>query len=295
MDGIARSFALHRVTTTGAHRTIADGVAVSGPSQRTFELIERHVDEMVSVGDESIAQAIVTLIERAKFVVEGAGALGVAAIMSGRYRPRGKTLVVISGGNIDINLLGSIVRRGLVEAGRYQHLAVEVSDTPGELALVSTIIGKVGGNILEVDHNRESPGMPVGVAVLELVLEVNGPAQFNEIVEALRAAGYETNLETSGAYPLSGHWDWICLSPKKFKAPLPELVNYANELKVVIYHPSDFEWAEKYAAQLPAGARRYLQPEWDKRAIVLPLIIEYIKQHPEWELSAQLHKYIDVP
>lgn len=189
MDGIARSFALHRVTTTGAHRTIADGVAVSGPSQRTFELIERHVDEMVSVGDESIAQAIVTLIERAKFVVEGAGALGVAAIMSGRYRPRGKTLVVISGGNIDINLLGSIVRRGLVEAGRYQHLAVEVSDTPGELALVSTIIGKVGGNILEVDHNRESPGMPVGVAVLELVLEVNGPAQFNEIVEALRAAG----------------------------------------------------------------------------------------------------------
>ncbi len=189
MDGIARSFAAHQPVTTGAHRTIADGVAVSGPSQRTFDLIEKHVDEVVTVGDEAIAQAIVTLIERAKFVVEGAGALGIAAIMSGRYRPRGKALVVLSGGNIDINLLGSIVRRGLVEAGRYQHLAVEVSDTPGELALVSSIIAKVGGNILEVDHNRESPGMPVGVAVLELVLEVNGPAQFNEIVEALRAAG----------------------------------------------------------------------------------------------------------
>lgn len=189
MDGIVRSFSAHHPVTTGAHRTIADGVAVSGPSQRTFELIEKHVDEMVSVGDEAIAQAIVTLIERAKFVVEGAGALGVAAIMSGRYRPRGSALVVLSGGNIDINLLGSIVRRGLVEAGRYQHLAVEVSDTPGELALVSQVIADVGGNILEVDHNRESPGMPVGVAVLELVLEVNGPAQFNEILEALRAAG----------------------------------------------------------------------------------------------------------
>lgn len=189
MDGVVRSFASHRPVTTAPQRTIADGVAVSGPSQRTFELIEKHVDEMVSVGDEAIAQAIVTLIERAKFVVEGAGALGVAAIMSGRYRPRGSTLVVLSGGNIDINLLGSIVRRGLVEAGRYQHLAVEVSDTPGELSLVSAVIAKAGGNILEVDHNRESPGMPVGVAVLELVLEVNGPAQFQEIVEALRAAG----------------------------------------------------------------------------------------------------------
>jgi len=189
MDGIARSFSARKLVTTGSHRTIADGVAVSGPSARTFELIEKHVDEIVSVGDEAIAQTIVTLIERGKFVVEGAGALGVAAIMSGRYRPRGSALAVVSGGNIDINLLGSIVRRGLVEAGRYQHLAVEASDTPGELSLVSAVIGKVGGNILEVDHNRESPGMPVGVAVLELVLEVNGPAQFTAILEALRAAG----------------------------------------------------------------------------------------------------------
>lgn len=189
MDGIARSFAAKRVTTVAPIRTIADGVAVSGPSERTFALIQRYVDDIVTVPDEAIAQAIVLLIERAKFVVEGAGALGVAAVMSGRYQPKGKALAVISGGNIDINLLGSIVRRGLVEAGRYQNLAVEVSDTPGELALVSSVIATVGGNILEVDHNRESPGMPVGVAVLELLLEVNGPAQFNEIVEALRGAG----------------------------------------------------------------------------------------------------------
>ncbi len=189
MDGVARSFAANRVTTVSAHRTIADGVAVSGPSERTFALIERYVDEIVTVPDEAIAQAIVMLIERAKFVVEGAGALGVAAVMSGRYQPKGKALAIVSGGNIDINLLGSIVRRGLAEAGRYQTLAVEVSDTPGELALVSSVIATVGGNILEVDHNRESPGMPVGVAVLELLLEVSGPAQFNDIVEALRGAG----------------------------------------------------------------------------------------------------------
>jgi threonine dehydratase len=189
MDGVARSFSAHKVITTPSQRTIADGVAVSGPSARTFALIEQYVDEVVTVSDEAIAQAIVMLIERAKFVVEGAGALGVAAVMSGHYRPKGTALAVLSGGNIDINLLGSIVRRGLVEAGRYQHLAVEVSDTPGELALVSSVIATAGGNILEVDHNRESPGMPVGVAVLELLLEVNGAEQFNEIVEALRERG----------------------------------------------------------------------------------------------------------
>ncbi|MEP6872229.1 MAG: hypothetical protein ABI939_10325, partial [Anaerolineaceae bacterium] len=93
------------------------------------------------------------------------------------------------GGNIDINLLGSIVRRGLADAGRYQHLSIEVSDTPGELALVSSAIAAAGGNILEVDHNREVPGMPVGVAVLDLLLEVNGKPHFDEIVQSLRDRG----------------------------------------------------------------------------------------------------------
>ena len=112
MDGIARSLAAGKPVAVGATRTIADGVAVSGPSERTFALIQRYVDEVVAVPDEAIAQAILALVERAKFVVEGAGALGVAAVMSGRYRPKGKALAVISGGNIDINLLGSMVRRG---------------------------------------------------------------------------------------------------------------------------------------------------------------------------------------
>lgn len=112
---------------------------------------------------------------------------------------------------------------------------------------------------------------------------------------ALQEAGFKTHLETSGAYHLSGTWDWICISPKKFKSPLPDLLPKAHELKVVIFNKSDFDWAEKYAAMVSPACKRYLQPEWDKAAAVTPLIIDYIKAHPAWELSLQVHKYIDVP
>lgn len=117
----------------------------------------------------------------------------------------------------------------------------------------------------------------------------------NALTSALKEAGVETNIETSGAHPLSGHWDWICLSPKKFKEPLPDILPYANELKVVIFNKSDFDWAEKYAAQVSPSCKLYLQPEWDKAAQVTPLIIDYIKANPQWELSLQVHKYINVP
>ena len=115
------------------------------------------------------------------------------------------------------------------------------------------------------------------------------------LTEALQAEGFETNIETSGAHPLSGSWNWICLSPKKFKAPLPDVVPFANELKIVVFNKSDFEWAEKYAALVSPQCKLYLQPEWDKAATITPVIIEYIKQHPQWELSLQIHKYINVP
>lgn len=116
-----------------------------------------------------------------------------------------------------------------------------------------------------------------------------------ELTKAIHAAGFETNIETSGSSPLSGEWDWICLSPKKFKAPLPEVVPHANELKVVIFNKSDFAWAEEYAALVSPTCKLYLQPEWDKAAQMTPLIIDYIKANPQWELSLQLHKYINVP
>ena len=115
------------------------------------------------------------------------------------------------------------------------------------------------------------------------------------LTDALHTAGFTTNIETSGAYPLSGDWDWICLSPKKFKAPLPEVIIKADELKVVVFNKSDLQWAEKYKAIVSAKCKLYLQPEWSKASIVTPLIVEHIKENPEWELSLQIHKYINVP
>ena len=132
----------------------------------------------------------------------------------------------------------------------------------------------------------------------DLVVVTGGePLMHNldELTFALQSAGLKTNIETSGAYPLSGSWNWVCLSPKKFKAPLPEILSFANELKVVVFNQSDFDWAEKYAALVSPECKLYLQPEWDRASIVTPLIIDYIKQHPQWELSLQIHKYINVP
>ncbi len=117
----------------------------------------------------------------------------------------------------------------------------------------------------------------------------------DELTEALHHAGFATNIETSGSYPLSGKWDWICLSPKKFKAPLPGILSQADELKIVVYNQSDFAWAEKYAALVSDECKLYLQPEWDKADVVTPMIIDYIKRNPKWELSLQIHKYIHVP
>ena len=115
------------------------------------------------------------------------------------------------------------------------------------------------------------------------------------LTDALHDAGFTTNMETSGSYPLSGSWDWICLSPKKFKPPLPEILPLANELKVVIFNKSDFAWAEKYAALVSPECKLYLQPEWERSESVTPPIIEFIKNNPRWEFSLQIHKYIHVP
>jgi len=117
----------------------------------------------------------------------------------------------------------------------------------------------------------------------------------DQLTTQLQAAGFETNIETSGSSPFSGKWDWICLSPKKFKQPLPEILPLANELKVVVFNKSDFDWAEEYASKVSSHCKLYLQPEWDKASAVTPLIIEYIKQNPQWQLSLQIHKYINVP
>jgi 7-carboxy-7-deazaguanine synthase len=119
--------------------------------------------------------------------------------------------------------------------------------------------------------------------------------QLDPLTTALSAAGFQTHIETSGSSPMSGSWDWVCLSPKKFKAALPEAIKAANELKVVVFNNSDFAFANSFVNDVDADCKKYLQPEWEKSDAMTPLVIEYIKANPSWELSAQLHKYIQVP
>ncbi len=115
------------------------------------------------------------------------------------------------------------------------------------------------------------------------------------LTEKLIAEGFELAVETSGAYALSGSWHWICLSPKKFKAPKEEFYEVANELKVIIFNQSDFKWAEEHAAKVNKNCKLYLQVEWSKREELTPSLIEYVKQNPQWRISVQTHKYLDIP
>ena len=115
------------------------------------------------------------------------------------------------------------------------------------------------------------------------------------LTASLKRAGLRTNIETSGVYPLTGTWDWVCFSPKKFKTPDPSIFDKANELKVIVYNKSDFSWAEEFAGKVNKKCELFLQPEWSKEKEILPLIIDYVKANPKWKLSLQIHKYMNIP
>ncbi len=171
--------------------TLADGVAVAEPGALNLPLIQRYVDDIVTVDEEAIAQAIVMLLERSKLVVEGAGALGVAALISGAVKAEGRTTaVVLSGGNIDINVLATIVQHGLLHAGRYLTLTVGLDDRPGTLASLLRLIADAGANVLEVNHIRQGVHLPVRGVSVRLLLETRDQAHIEEIAGSLRAAGY---------------------------------------------------------------------------------------------------------
>lgn len=141
-----------------------------------------------------------------------------------------------------------------------------------------------------MDYATAFPGKIVVVTGGEPTLH-----ELTPLTNAIQSYGLRSHIETAATCPLSGNWDWITISPKKFKAPLPENMKKAQELKVVIYHRSDFAWAEQHAAMVAPGCKLYLQPEWDKREVIMPLIIDYIQRHPQWQLSLQTHKYIHIP
>lgn len=123
------------------------------------------------------------------------------------------------------------------------------------------------------------------------------PAMYNlnHLTTKLKTAGFRNHIETSGAHALTGKWDWVCLSPKKFKAPVNQVYPLADELKVIIYNKSDFKWAEEHAAEVKEGCRLYLQPEWSRQKEMLPLIVNYVKDNPKWHISLQVHKFLNIP
>ena len=117
----------------------------------------------------------------------------------------------------------------------------------------------------------------------------------NRLTAEIKSAGIRTHIETSGVYPLTGDWDWICFSPKKFKSPHASIFGSAHELKIIVYNKSDFEWAESFASKVSRECRLYLQPEWSKASQMTPSIVEYVKANPKWEVSLQIHKYMNIP
>ncbi|POY35995.1 7-carboxy-7-deazaguanine synthase QueE [Solitalea longa] len=141
-----------------------------------------------------------------------------------------------------------------------------------------------------VDHASQYPSKAVVVTGGEPLIY-----NLEYLTKELQNKGIKTFIETSGAYPLSGSWDWVCLSPKKFKAPRPDILPLADELKVIVFNKSDFEWAEQHAANVSANCKLYLQPEWSKAKEMIPLIVEYVMNNPKWEISLQTHKYLNIP
>jgi len=165
--------------------TVADGIAVSRPAQICFDIIEEHVDELVAVDDQEITEAVALLLERAKYLVEPAGAATVAAILSGAVAASNKTVAVLSGGNIDLLLLDTLVRHGLEARGRFAAFSVVVPDEPGHLAQVLAQVGTRGGNVLNVEHHREGTGQEFGTVRIQLAIETRSQAHIEEILEAL--------------------------------------------------------------------------------------------------------------
>ncbi len=174
--------------------TIADGIAVKRPGRLTLELISRWVDGIVVVGEDEVAEAMVFLLERAKLVVEGAGAVGVAAVLAGHVDPmaQGTTAIVLSGGNVDPGLLAQIARRHESQAGRRFVLLARLSDRPGSLARLLALVGQLGANLLDVEHIREGFDLHVRETAVQLVLETRGPEHTAAVSRAVRDAGYAT-------------------------------------------------------------------------------------------------------
>jgi threonine dehydratase len=174
----------------GSGHTLADGIAVKQPGEFTMGILGETLDDIVAVNDEQIAEAIVLLAERTKFVVEGAGAVGVAAILAGLAGGSGPVLALLSGGNIDATLMVQVMRRGLALSGRYLVVRTRVLDRPGELAKLLELLAGERVNVVEVEHQREAAGIPIGDTGVELTLLTRNPEHCEQLLAQMREWGY---------------------------------------------------------------------------------------------------------
>lgn len=181
----------HKYETLDSVSTFADGIAVKTPGQTTFEMVEQYVDDIVTVSEDEIAAAILSLMENQKLVAEGAGAVPVAAALFGKLPLEGKKVVcLISGGNIDVNILSRVITRGLVMSGRKANLTIALEDKPGQLTQVSAIVARCGGNVVSVQYDGSDPNMAISSCFLKLALETRDQAQIEQIRAELTKAGF---------------------------------------------------------------------------------------------------------
>ena len=192
----AKSLEAGEVVEIDSVDTIADGIATRAVGERTLDVMAEYVDEVVAVDDREIALALTLLLERSKTLVEGAGAVALAAVLSEAFEyDDGETVVAaLCGGNIDLNRLGTVIRRGLVQMGRYLKITVDLKDRPGELERVSSIVARTGANVYAVHHDRTSRDVAVNAAELELELETDDAEHAADIVDALEADGYDVEI-----------------------------------------------------------------------------------------------------
>jgi threonine dehydratase len=191
------SLAAHRPIGARSANTICDGIAVKRPGDFTLPLVERYVDEVVTVSDDEVAEAMVMLLERTKQVVEGAGAVAVAALMQGRVAPPadGQVCAVLSGGNVDASLLYECIRLGETAAGRRMVLSTIVPDRPGALSGLLQVVAEHGGNVVDVEHLRDGIDLHVGETAINLVLQTRGPEASQAILDAVREHGFAVRVE----------------------------------------------------------------------------------------------------
>ncbi len=189
--GARQAWLTGRTATYPISQTIADGIAIARPGDVTMPLLRKYLDDIVCVDEEAITRAMVALLERARLVVEGAGAVGVAALLRGMVPCQGRRVaVILSGGNIDMNLLGRVVEHGLAGAGRYLVVRVAIDDRPGHLARVLAVIAGAGANVLDVDHRRSGAHLTFGLVEVELLLETRNASHADAVCAALAAHGY---------------------------------------------------------------------------------------------------------